>query len=112
MAAPPRTRRDAVFKAIADPTRREIVATLRHSQPTVGELARRFHQSRPAISRHLRVLRRAGLVATHRLGRNRICTLDAAPLRAVADWIADVAPVSAEPPRGSSVVVDGPGDAG
>src|SRR5262245_9260755 len=88
---PTLTRTDAVFKAIADPTRREILALLRSAQPTVGEIASRFRTSRPAISRHLRQLRRAGLVVAHKRGTNRVCELHGAPLLAVSDWVADYA---------------------
>jgi DNA-binding transcriptional ArsR family regulator len=86
---PTLTRSDAVFKAIADPTRREILALLRAAPATVGEIAGRFRTSRPAISRHIRQLRRAGLVVTHKRGTNRICELHGAPLVAVREWLAD-----------------------
>jgi DNA-binding transcriptional ArsR family regulator len=81
--------RDTVFRAIADPTRREILNLLRGRQQTVGELAANFKTSRPAISKHLRMLRSAGLVVTHKRGTARICDLNAAPLRAVDDWLRD-----------------------
>jgi DNA-binding transcriptional ArsR family regulator len=81
--------RDAVFRTIADPTRREILSLLRGGQQTVGEIAANFRTSRPAISKHLRLLRSAGLVATRRQGAARICALNAKPLRAVDDWIRD-----------------------
>jgi DNA-binding transcriptional ArsR family regulator len=80
---------DAVFRAIADPTRREILRLLRGSRHTVGELAGNFRTSRPAISKHLRLLRSAGLVMTRREGTARICELNAKPLRAVDDWLRD-----------------------
>src|SRR6516165_8142272 len=73
-------RREAVFRAIADPTRREILGLLRHSKHTVGELAGNFRTSRPAISKHLRLLRRVGLVVTKNEGTARICQLNAEPL--------------------------------
>lgn len=76
-----------VFRAIADPTRREILALLRSGQHTVGELAANFRTSRPAISKHLRLLRSAGLVVTHQHGAARICELNARPLRAINDWL-------------------------
>ena len=82
-------RRDAVFRAIADPTRREILRQLRGGRRTVGELASNFSQSRPAISKHLRLLRSAGLVVTHERGAARLCELNATPLRAVDDWLRD-----------------------
>ena len=84
-----RKQRDAVFRAIADPTRREILNLLRGQPQTVGELAGNFRISRPAISKHLRLLRSAGLVATHRHGTARVCGLNARPLRAVDDWLRD-----------------------
>ena len=80
---------EAVFRAIADPTRRGILQLLRERRRTVGEIARNFSTSRPAISKHLRLLRSAGLVITHRYGTARICELNAAPLRAISDWIRD-----------------------
>ena len=64
-----------------------IQALLRGRTPSVGEIARNFRASRPAISKHLRLLRSAGLVITHRRGTARICELDARPLRAVNDWL-------------------------
>jgi DNA-binding transcriptional ArsR family regulator len=78
-----------VFRAIADPTRREILAMLRGGRFSVGEIAANFRTSRPAISRHLRVLRSVGLVVTRQDGTARICTLNAAPLRGVSDWLSD-----------------------
>ncbi len=80
---------EAVFRAIADPTRRGILRLLRDQQRTVGEIAQNFATSRPAISKHLRLLRSAGLVVTRQQGTARICELNAAPLRAVSDWISD-----------------------
>lgn len=62
---------------------------LRHGRYSVGEIAANFRTSRPAISRHLRVLRSAGLVATRQEGTARICALNAAPLRLVNDWLSD-----------------------
>ena len=79
----------AVFRAIADPTRREILRLLRGGRHTVGELAGNFRTSRPAISKHLRLLRSAGLVVARRDGTARICELNAKPLRAVDDWLRD-----------------------
>jgi DNA-binding transcriptional ArsR family regulator len=82
-----RKQAEAVFKAIADPTRREILRLLRTESLTVGGIARNFRTSRPAISKHLRLLRSAGLITTRRNGTTRICELNAKPLRAVQDWI-------------------------
>ena len=80
---------EAVFRAIADPTRREILGLLRGGRHTVGELALNFRTSRPAISKHLRLLRSAGLVVTHQSGTARVCELNAKPLRAVNNWLRD-----------------------
>jgi DNA-binding transcriptional ArsR family regulator len=85
----PNPKRDAVFRAIADPTRREILNLLRGQQQTVGELAGHFRMSRPAVSKHLRLLRSAGLVGDKRQGAARVCHLNAKPLRAVHDWLSD-----------------------
>ena len=82
-------RREAVFRAIADPTRRKILGVLRRRPCSVGEIAANFRTSRPAISKHLRMLRAVGLVATTERGTARICALNAEPLRAVSDWISD-----------------------
>jgi DNA-binding transcriptional ArsR family regulator len=84
-----RQRNEAVFRAIADPTRREILRLLRGGQHTVNELAVNFRTSRPAISKHLRLLRSVGLVVTRRSGTASICELNARPLRAVSDWLRD-----------------------
>src|SRR5690242_11113128 len=81
----------AVFRAIADPTRREILGLLRGGGRTVGHIAEDFRISRPAISKHLRLLREAGLVAMTKRGTTTICQLNAAPLRAVNDWLRDYA---------------------
>jgi DNA-binding transcriptional ArsR family regulator len=82
-----RQQRDAVFRAIADPTRRKILALLCDRRQTVGEIAGNFSTSRPAISKHLRLLRSAGLVVTNHHGTARICELNAKPLRAINDWL-------------------------
>src|SRR5579872_6320349 len=82
-------KRDAVFRAIADPTRREILSLLRGKRQTVGEIAANFRTSRPAISKHLRLLRTAGLVVTQKAGTSSICDLNAKPLRAVDEWLRD-----------------------
>ncbi len=78
---------DLTFGALADPIRRAILARLARGEATVGELARPFDVSRPAISKHLRVLERAGLVQRTRDGRISRCGLDAEPMRDAADWI-------------------------
>ncbi len=84
-----RKRHEAVFRAIADPTRRKILGMLRGRPYSVGEIAANFRSSRPAISKHLRMLRAVGLVATTQRGTVRICALNAEPLRAVSDWVSD-----------------------
>ena len=78
---------DLTFAALADPTRRAILARLSHGDASVGELAAPFEISRPAISKHLRVLERAGLVDRQRDGRVSRCALDARPMREAADWV-------------------------
>jgi DNA-binding transcriptional ArsR family regulator len=79
---------DAVFAALADPTRRAMVAALaEQGQQTAGELAAPHRISVPAISKHLTVLEKAGLLARHRQGRHQVCTLKPAQLRAARDWI-------------------------
>lgn len=78
---------DRTFGALADSTRRLILARLAEGDSTVGELARPFEISRPAISKHLRVLERAGLVQRARDGRVSRCALDAGPMRDAALWV-------------------------
>src|ERR671916_272572 len=73
--------------ALADPTRRELLALLARGELAAGELAGRFPVSRPAISRHLRVLREAGLVRSRVEGRRRLYALDPRPLRELDDWL-------------------------
>ncbi len=89
MVSAQRKQRDIVFRAIADPTRREILGMLRERRQTVGEIARNFSMSRPAISKHLRLLRSAGLVVSRRQGTASRCSLNAKPLLAVNDWLRD-----------------------
>jgi DNA-binding transcriptional ArsR family regulator len=75
------------FAALADPTRRAILARLSSGETSVTELARPFEMSMPAISKHLKVLERAHLIARSREAQRRPCRLDPAPLKAAADWI-------------------------
>ena len=82
-------RDDVVFRAIADPTRREILKLLRHGRLTVGEIAANFQTSRPAISKHLRLLRTAGLVVSSKDGTASVCGLNPKPLKTVNDWLED-----------------------
>ncbi|MBN8890642.1 MAG: transcriptional regulator [Rhodospirillales bacterium 70-18] len=77
----------ATFAAIADPTRRAILARLASGEVSVTELARPFDMSLPAVSKHLKVLERAGLVVRGRDAQWRPCRLDAAPLQAAAAWL-------------------------
>jgi DNA-binding transcriptional ArsR family regulator len=78
---------DKVFGALADPTRRAILARLSRGDAPVCELAEPFDVSLPAISKHLRVLERAGLLTQDKQGRVRRCHLEATPMKAAADWI-------------------------
>lgn len=78
---------DSVFKAIADETRRDIIRALAERPLPVHALAARFDVSRPAISKHLRILGEAGLVRASRAGKENIYSLDEEPLKAVLDWL-------------------------
>ena len=78
---------DATFAALADSTRRAILARLSGGEASVTELAKPFDMSLPAISKHLKVLERAGLIARGRDAQWRPCRLDAGPLKDVADWV-------------------------
>jgi len=78
---------DATFAALADPTRRAILTRLATGDATVSELAAPFRISQPAISKHLKVLERAGLVTRGREGSRRPCHLQARPLRAASEWL-------------------------
>ena len=77
-----------VFSALADPTRRAILARLAEGEATVNQLAEPFPISLQAVSKHLKVLEQAGLITRGRQAQWRPCRLDAGPLREVADWIA------------------------
>lgn len=78
---------EAAFQAVADPTRRAVLDLLRRGSQPAGQIASAFPISRPAISKHLRLLRRAHLVREHREGRHRVYQLNPEPLRAVDSWI-------------------------
>ncbi len=82
-----KNRLDLVFSALSDQTRRAILARLVDGEATVGELAEPFDISRPAISKHLRVLESAGLVQRTRDGRISRCELDAEPMKDAAEWV-------------------------
>ena len=77
----------ATFSALADPTRRAILARLAAGEATVNELAAPFEISLPAVSRHLKVLEQAGLISRGRDAQWRPCRLETAPLRAVDGWV-------------------------
>ncbi len=76
-----------IFAALADPTRRTMLARLASGEASVSELAEPFPMSMPAISKHLKVLERAGLIAKSREAQWRLCRLEGAPLREVAGWM-------------------------
>ena len=78
---------DATFAALADPTRRAILARLARGEASVNELAEPFDMSQPAISKHLRVLERAGLISRGRDAQRRPCRLEAKPLAEASEWI-------------------------
>ena len=78
---------DRTFAALADPTRRAMLARLARGEASVGDLAAPHAMSLPAISKHLKVLERAGLIKRRKDGRVHHCRLDAAPMGAAADWI-------------------------
>ena len=79
-------RLSTTFAALADPTRRAILARLASGERSVTELAEPFDMSLPAVSKHLRVLERAGLIVRGRDAQWRPCQLDATPIKEVADW--------------------------
>lgn len=86
--SPKRGAADAVFNALSDPTRRALLELLRRGRLPAGRMAKVFPVSRPAISKHLRVLRRARLVREQRTGRQRVYELNPGPLRRVDSWLA------------------------
>lgn len=81
------TQTQRVFRAVADPTRRAIIELLAGDEMTAGAVARHFDMSRPAVVKHLKVLRQGGIVVVRRQGRERINRLDAAKLKTLADWV-------------------------
>lgn len=80
----------STYDAIADPTRRRLLRLVAERERTAGELASAFTISRPAVSRHLRVLREAGLVRMRPRARERVYALEPAPLAEVDDWLASI----------------------
>jgi DNA-binding transcriptional ArsR family regulator len=95
-----------VLAALADPVRREIVELLAAGEAGAGEIAGRFPVTRPAISRHLRVLREAGLVTSEVRGQRRVYRLDRAPLAELDAWLERFRPL---PGRGASAPLAPPG---
>ena len=90
----------AAFQALADPTRRAVLDLLRRGALPAGQIAREFPVSRPAISKHLRLLRRARLVEERREGRHRLYRLNAEPLRGVDAWLNErIEPLSPPPAK-------------
>jgi DNA-binding transcriptional ArsR family regulator len=83
----PSERLDATFIALADPTRRAILARLKQGDATVNELAAPFDISQPAISKHLKILERAGLVSRSNVGTSRPVRIEAGPMREAVDWL-------------------------
>jgi DNA-binding transcriptional ArsR family regulator len=82
-------RLDDTFAALADPTRRAILRRLASGEASVMELAEPFAMSQPAISKHLKVLERAGLISRGRDGQRRPCRIEGEPLGEVTDWLAE-----------------------
>ena len=83
----PSDRLDATFAALADPTRRAILARLASGEASVNDLAKPFRISQPAISKHLKVLERAGLISRGRDAQRRPCRIEARPLGEANDWL-------------------------
>jgi DNA-binding transcriptional ArsR family regulator len=83
----PSERLDATFIALADPTRRAILARLTEGDATVNELAAPFEISQPAVSKHLKILERAGLVSRSNVGTSRPVRIEAGPMREAVDWL-------------------------
>src|SRR5919108_6164982 len=77
----------ATFAALADPTRRAILSRLARGEATVNELAAPFDMTQPSISKHLKVLERAGLISRGRAAQTRPCRLETGPLKNVAQWV-------------------------
>ena len=87
MQMTPSERLDATFVALSDPTRRAILARLKDGDATVNELAAPFDISQPAVSKHLKILERAGLVTRTNVGTSRPVKIEAGPIREAADWL-------------------------
>jgi DNA-binding transcriptional ArsR family regulator len=80
---------DATFHALSDPTRRQILSRLARSETSISELAEPFNMTLPAVTKHLGVLRRAGLIEQRRTGRVRTCRLVGQPLQDAANWLVE-----------------------
>jgi DNA-binding transcriptional ArsR family regulator len=78
---------DMTFAALADPTRRAILSRLAKGEATVNQLAEPFNMSQPSISKHLKVLERAGLISRSRAAQTRPCRLETVPLKKAAQWV-------------------------
>lgn len=81
---------DHAFAALADPTRREILAHLARGEASVSEIVGRFDLTQPTISSHLKVLETAGLISRRRVAQSRFCKLETGQLKAVTDWLGKV----------------------
>jgi DNA-binding transcriptional ArsR family regulator len=81
------TKLDNTFAALADPTRRAILSKLASGEASVSEIAKPFHMTMPAITKHLKVLERAGLISRGKEAQWRPCRLQASPLKEVSDWV-------------------------
>jgi DNA-binding transcriptional ArsR family regulator len=101
-------RLDATFAALADPTRRAILARLATGQASVAELAAPFFMTQPAISKHLKVLEGAGLIIRARDAQRRPSRLDARPLEEASKWLADYRPFWKSSFQSLDVVLDEP----
>jgi len=86
-------RLDQTFAALANSTRRAILARLANGEATVNELAEPFNMSLPAISKHIKVLERAGLITQGQKAQYRPCTIDVAPLREISNWTEQYRPI-------------------
>jgi DNA-binding transcriptional ArsR family regulator len=82
-------RLDGILSALSDPTRRSIVEALRFGEASVAEVAAPFAMSQPAVSKHLAVLERAGLISRHRVARKNMCRLEAQALEPLSRWVDD-----------------------
>lgn len=85
----PSTQLDTTLSALADPTRRAILARLTSGERNVTELAEPFEMTMPAVTKHIKVLEKAGLIERSRDAQKRPCRLRAAPLKEVSDWVED-----------------------